>query len=204
MLRKNERPSSLTSWQVQQLEWIGRSLRKFNRTARRQLRRIGYTDMTRMQYRQAGDLFGTIATRMIGALRFHHEVLKAEPERQPLRLVVRFVACAHRTENRQLTGHDDDEVVREALKHGPAYQAEIESLLELTNSIEDLVSKRSTLRGAPLNEFFRGINCLRLAVLQQQRHLLATAPLQLMPLEIEFEDTPEVCSECLKSKASTP
>ena len=97
---------------------------------------------------------------MIGALRFRHEILKAEQEQQPIRLNVRFVTpCVHnvhRSESRQLTGHDDDEAEREALRQDPAHQAEIESLLELTNSIEDRVSRRSMLRGAPLNEFFRG------------------------------------------------
>lgn len=73
-------------------------------------------------------------------------------------------------------------------------------MLELTNSIEERVSRRSMLRGAPLNEFFRGINRLRLAVLQQQQYLLATAP-QLMPLfELHVADGPDICTDCLKSK----
>jgi len=88
----------------------------------------------------------------------------------------------------QLTGHDDDEVELEALKQDPAHDAEIESLLELTNSIEELVSRRSMLRGVPLNEFFRGINRFRIAMRQQQQHLLATVH-QLKPqVEIQFED----------------
>ena len=116
MLRKNQRPSRLTSWQVQQLKRVKRTLRKLNREARRELRRIKYTDLSRTQCRDAGDMFGTIATRMIGALRFQHEILKAEQERKPLRLMVRFVTpCVHhvhRSESRQLTGHDDDEIGR--------------------------------------------------------------------------------------------
>jgi hypothetical protein len=122
----------------------------------------------------------------------------------PLRLMVRFVTpCVHhvhRSESRQRTGHDDDEAEREALKQDPAHQAEIISLLELTNSIEDLVSRRSSLRGVPLNAFFRGINRFRLAVLQQQQYLLATAP-QLIPLfELQVADGPDICPDCLKSK----
>jgi len=74
------------------------------------------------------------------------------------------------------------------VKQDRAHQAEIESLLELTNSIEDLVSRRSMLRGMPLNRFFLRINRFRSAVLGQQQHLLATVP-QLMPqVEIQFED----------------
>jgi len=203
MVRKNQRPLSLTSREVQQLKRISRSLRKLNRAARRELRRIRYTDLTRTQYRKAGDLFGTIATVMIGAPRFHHEVLKAEREQQTHRIVVHFVTpCiyhVHRSESRQLTGHDD-EPKREALKRDPAHQAEIESLLKLTNSIEELVLRRSMLRGVPLNAFFRGINRFRLAMLQQQQHLLDTAP-QLIPLvELQFADGPDICTDCLKSK----
>lgn len=204
MLRKNQRPFRLTSWQVQQLNRISHSLRKLNRAARRELRRIRYAGLTRRQYREAGNLFGTIATRMIGVLRFHDEIMKAEQEPEPIRLKVCFVEpCVHHvhpSESRQLTGHDDDEAERAALKREPAHQAEIEPLLELTNSIEDLVSRRSMLRGAPLDAFFRSINRLRLAVLQQKQHLVATAP-QLVPLfELEVADGPDICPDCLKSK----
>src|SRR5437879_7876909 len=138
-----------------------------NCSARRELRRIRHTDLTRTQYREAGNLLGTIATRMIRELRFHHAILKAEQEPQLFRLKVRFVAPSahhvHRSERRQLTGHYDDEAERKAVKQDPAHRAEIESLLELTNSIEDLVSMRSMLRSVPLNAFFLGIN-RRLAV----------------------------------------
>ena len=40
---------------------------------------------------------------------------------------------------------------------------------------------------------------MKLAVLQQQQHLLATAP-QLIPLVLEVADGPEICTDCLKSK----
>ena len=56
------------------------------------------------------------------------------------------------------------------------------------------------LRGSPLNAFFLGINRIRLALLEQQRHLLATAP-QLVPLfELEVADGPEICTDCLNAK----
>lgn len=140
---------------------------------------------------------------MISALRFRDEILKAKQPQQQFRLNVRFVTpCVHhvhRYESRQLAGQDDDEAQREALTLHPAHQAEVASLLELTNSIEEHVSRRSMLPGAPLNGFFRGINGLRLAVLQQRRYLLAIAP-QLMPLfELHVADGPDICTECLKS-----
>jgi hypothetical protein len=50
------------------------------------------------------------------------------------------------------------------------------------------------LRGASLKEFFGGINRLRLAVLQQQQYLLATAP-HLLQFELHVTDGPEICPE---------
>src|SRR6266550_6030371 len=118
MPRKNQGPFKFTDSQVQQLKRTNKNLRKLNRAARRELRRVGHTELTRTQHREAGDLLRTIATRMIGALRFHHAIEKAEPEQQPLRIVVRFVTpCVHQSESKQLTAHDDDdEAEREALK----------------------------------------------------------------------------------------
>jgi hypothetical protein len=204
MHRKNQRPLRLTSWQVEQLKWTSHRLRKLNRDALRELRRIGHMGLTRTQCREAGDLFGTIATRIISALRFRDEILKAEQPQQQFRLNVRFVTpCVHhvhRSKSRQLAGQDDDEAQREALTLYPAHQAGVASLLELTTSIEERVSRRSMLPGARLNEFFRGINRLRLVVLQQQQYLLAPAP-QLMPLfELHIADGPDICTDCLKSK----
>ena len=203
MLRKNQRPISLSSWQVRQLKRISHALRKLNRNARCELRRIGYTDLTRTQYREAGDLFGTIARRMISPLRFHYEVLKAEPEPQTHRLMLRFVTpCVHnvkRSESRQITRLDDNETERQGMRHDPAHQAEIEALLELTNSIEDRVSKRAMLRGVPLNAFFLGINRFRSAVLEQQQYLLAIAPQSIPLVELQVADGPDICIDCLKS-----
>jgi hypothetical protein len=46
---------------------------------------------------------------------------------------------------------------------------------------------------------FGGINRLRLAVLQQQQDLLATAPHRML-FELHVADSPEICPDCLKSK----
>jgi hypothetical protein len=185
---------------VQQLKPVSHTLRKLNREARHELRRIKYTDLTSTRYREAGELFGTIATRMIGALRFRHEILRADQEPLRFHLEVHFVEpCVHRYQGSQLTGPDDDEVERAALKLEPAHQAEIMSLLELTNSIEGPVSRRSTLRGAPRNVFFRGLDRFRLALIQQRQHLLATSPQPKLLFELEVADGPDICAECLKS-----
>ena len=100
MPRKNQRPCNFTDWQAQQLKRNNQSLRKLNRAARCELRVIGRMDLTHRQYRKAGESFGSIATRMIGALRFHHAIVKAGPEQQPLRIVVSFVTpCVDGSEN---------------------------------------------------------------------------------------------------------
>ena len=185
---------------MQQLKPVSRTLRKLNREARHELRRIKYTDLTSTRYREAGELFGTIATRMIGALRFRHEILKADQEPLRFHLEVHFVEpCVHVSESRPLTGHGDDEAC-EALKLEPAHQAEIMSLLELTNSIEDPVSRRSALRGAPRNVFFRGLDRFRLALLKQRQHLLATSPQPKRLFELQVTDVFDICPDCLKSK----
>jgi hypothetical protein len=200
MRRKNHGPLHLTSWQVEQLKLITHSLRKLNRDALRELRRIGHTGVTPTQYREAGGSFGSIATRMISALRFRCGVLKAEPEQLRFQLNVRFVTpCVHRSKSKELSRRDDDKAEPEALIPHPAHQAEMASLLELTNSIEARVSRRSVSRGASLDRFFRGIARLRLAVLQQQQDLLATAP-QVFQFKLNVADGPEICPDCLKSK----
>jgi len=199
MLRKNQRSLRLTSWQVQQLKPVSHTLRKLNREARHELRRIKYTDLPSTRYREAGELFGTIATRMIGALRLRHEILRAEQEPLRFQAKVHFVEpCVHRYKGSQLTGPGDDEVEREVLKLEPAHQAEIMSLLELTNSIEDPVSRRSTSRGAPRNVFFRGLNRFRFALLKQRQHLLATSPQP--KFDFQVAKVFDICPDCLKSK----
>jgi hypothetical protein len=184
---------------MQQLKPVSHTLRKLNREARHKLRRIKYTDLTRTRYREAGELFGTIATRMIGALRLRQEILRAEQEPLRFQVEVHFVEpCVHVSESRPLTGYGDDEAECDALKLEPAHQAEILSLLELTNSIEELVSRRFMLRGVPLNEFFRGIHRFRLAVVQQRQHLLATSPRP--KFDFQVAEVFDICPDCLKSK----
>jgi hypothetical protein len=144
-----------------------------------------------------------VATRMTSALRFRQEILTAGRQQQPLRIVLRFgMQCRNCSEREQLPVHDDDETTREALKQDPAHQTEITSLLELTSRIEELVSTRSTLRGAPLNAFFRQVSRFRRAVLKQQRDFQATALRQTTEIEIEHQDEDpnglDICDECHK------
>jgi hypothetical protein len=167
MLRKNQRPFTFTDRQKQQLKGISHDLRKFNRIARGQLRRIGHLNLTPRQYCEAGEFLGIVATRMTSALRFRKAILRAGRQQQPLRIVMHFdTLCDHCSESGQVTGHDDDdETTREALKQDPAHLSEVDSLLELTSRIEELVSTRSALRGPPLGAFFRRVSRFRLAVL---------------------------------------
>jgi len=133
MIRKNERQFNFTDWQVQQLRRNNYSLRNLNRAALGRLRRIGYTALTDTEYREAGDSFATIATRMMSALRVRRQILIAGREQTPLRIQVTIGAmCEPCSKNRIPTKPDDNESAsREALEQDPAHQSEIESLLEL-------------------------------------------------------------------------
>jgi hypothetical protein len=203
MLRTNQRPFYFTDTQVQQLKRTNDTVRKLNRIARGELRRIGQLGVTPRQHREAGESLGTIATRMTSVLQFRQGILTAGRQQQPLRIVVRVgMLCHHCSERGQLPVRDDDETTREALKQDPAHQSEITSLLELTSRIEELVSTRSTLRGAPLNAFFRQVSRFRRAVLKQQRDFQATALRQTTEIEIEVQDEDQIgldiCDECHK------
>ena len=202
MLRTNQRPFYFTDTQVQELKRTNDTVRKLNRIARGELRRIGQLGLTPRQHREAGESLGIVAIRMTSVLRFRQEILTAGRQQQPLRIVVRFVMrCRDCSEREQLRVHDEYETAREALKQDPAHQTEITSLLELTSRIEELVSTRSTLRGAPLNAFFRQVSRFRLAVLKQQRDFQATALRQTPEIVVEEPDenpNGDLCDECHK------
>lgn len=199
MLRKDQRPFCFTDSQVQQLNRISHKLRKLNRSAKDQLRWLGRPSQTTGQCREASESLGNIATQMTSALRFRQQILRIGRQQQPDLLVVRYIlSCDHLPSNPTPTELDDSGTPRKAMKPDPAHQTELQSLLELTSRIEDLVSTRSTLRGATLNAFFRRISRLRLAVLIQQEALEALADEQ--PFKVEFEDEgPDDCPECAKS-----
>jgi hypothetical protein len=199
MLRKDQRPFCFTDSQVQELNRINYKLRKLNRSAHDQLRWLGRPSLTTGQYREASESLGNIATQMTSALRFRRQILRTGREQQPSVFVVRYVpSCDHLPSNPTLTELDDSGTPRKAMKPDPAHQTELKSLLEFTSRIEDLVFTRSTVRGATLNAFFRGISRLRLAVLIQQEALEALADEQ--PFKVEFEDEgPNGCPDCAKS-----
>jgi hypothetical protein len=117
MLRKNQRPFLFTEVQLQQLKRTEDSLRKLNRDALRELRRIGFTDLTNRKYSEAGESFQIVATQMISALRFREEILIAGREQQPqlIQVVIRrkCVACS---KDRSLSRRDDEEAASSIIK----------------------------------------------------------------------------------------
>jgi len=201
MLRKNQKPFYFTEEQEKQLETNNLGLRKLNRIAREELRRIGHIGITPRQYREAGESLGMLATRMNSALRFRQEIPRAGRQQQPDRVVIHFSTLCDCPESRRLREHKEDKNACEALKPDLAHLAEIDALLALTSRIEELVSYRSTLRGSQLNAFFRQISRFGLAVLKQQQHLQAAVPQQELQIEFQDEDPNglNICPHCHQS-----
>lgn len=195
MLRKNQKPFYFTNEQEKQLETNNLGLRKLNRIAREQLRRIGHIGITPTQYREAGVSLGLLATRMSSALRLRQQILSAG-QQQPSLTVIHFEPFCECPESRRLREHRKDQNVCEALKPDPAHLAEVDVLLALTTRIEDLVSCRSTLRGSQLNAFFRQISRFGLAVLKQQKHFQAAVSEQEPQIQFQDED---ICPHCHQS-----
>jgi hypothetical protein len=104
--------------------------------------------------------------------------------------------CVDCSTSSQLIAHLEGETGREALNQDPDLETDIASLLNLTSRIEELVSTRSRLRGAPLSGFFRRMSRFRLAVLSQQRDLQAATLPQTPRIEVRHENS---CAACHKS-----
>ncbi len=110
MIRKDQRPFNFTDWHVQQLTRSTRSLRRINRAALCELRRIEGTDLTHTQYREAGESVGIMAIRMTLLLRLRQEILVAGREQQQQLIQLIFSSyCENCTESRSLRKPDCDE-----------------------------------------------------------------------------------------------
>jgi hypothetical protein len=197
MLSKNQRPVYFTDGQLQQLRRNTDSLRKLNRVALGALRRIGYTVVTDSEYRDAGDSFSMVASRMGTLLRVRRELLAAGREQLPQRIEVIFGGkCDACWENGPFRKLDDPAAdPREALEPDPAHLSETEALLDLAMRTEGRVSVRRESRRAPLRAFFLGISRLTWAVLRQQRELREAAFKHVPETKVARSDN---CADCHK------
>lgn len=178
MLRRNRRPLLFTGWELQQLERTTVGLRQSNRAALRALQRVRRFGLSTTRYSKEGDSLQMITAQMISALRLRQEILRAGSDREPQTISIKVVYERYDmcSQSRQRRKPDDDEPASgEAPKQDPAYQAEIDSLLELAQRTAERVSRCCKVRAVPTRTFFAGINRLTSALLRQQRHLRETA-----------------------------
>jgi hypothetical protein len=196
MIRKNQRPLYFTDSQLQQLRRNTDSLRKLNRVALGALRRVGSV-VTDLEYRDAGDSFSMVASRMGTLLRVRRELLAAGREQLPQRIEVIFGGkCDACWENGPFRKLDDPAAdPREALEPDPAHLSETEALLDLAMRTEERVSVRRESRRAPLRAFFLGISRLTWAVLRQQRELREAAFKHVPEIKVAYSAN---CSDCHK------
>ncbi len=199
MTRQNQGPINFTDDQEQQLKRIINKLRKLNRDANRELRRLVGTDLTHTQCSKGGDILRIIAIQMISALRVRQGILIAGRRQQPTLIVIGFGLRCDRCSTNMHVGPDDDEPATcEVLKLDPAHVKEIDSLLELARRTEERVSARCESRGMYPIELFRVFSSLTSAILRQQRNLRDTAFKQTPKIKVESDDSggPDICMDC--------
>lgn len=193
MLRKNQRPFMFAVGHVQQLRRSAHSLREVNRAALRELRRIGGTDLTHTQYREASESVGISASRMILLVRYRQEILVTGREQRPQSIQVIFSSdCENCAEIRRLEPGCNEPVSEETLKNDPGYQKEIESLLELALRTEKRVFARHKLGRAVPSMFFTKVSSLISAVIRQQQQLRHMTIRQEPEIEVCYEE----CASC--------
>lgn len=198
LIRKNQRPFKFTDCQGQQLKRINRRLRKLNRTARTELRRVRYAGLT-TQYRETGNRLEIIAIGMISALRVRRGILIAGRQQQPTLYVISFgTQCVNCSKNGHRRTNNDEPAACVVLELDHAHEQEIDSLLELARRTEEAVSARCESRGTCPIKLSRGISRLTSAVLRQQSDLHDTAFKQPPEIKVEFDDLdgPDICMGC--------
>ncbi|MBZ5653583.1 MAG: hypothetical protein LAO18_24245 [Acidobacteriia bacterium] len=194
MLRKNQRPFISSVGCAQQLSRNTHCLREVNRAALRELRRIGDTDLTHTQYREASESVGISASRMILLLRYRQEILATGREQgvQLFQLILGSSDCENCAEIRRLELGCNEPVSEETLKNDPEYQKEIESLLEFALRTERRVFARYKLGRAVPSMFFTKVSSLISAVIRQQQQLRDMTIRQQPEIELCFEE----CASC--------
>jgi hypothetical protein len=188
MILKNSGSQRFTDLELRQLASIDSAQRKLDHDAHTELRCIGELNLTPRQCRQAGEALATVATRLTFALRHRQEILAAARRRPFDKVVVRIGTLCDCPDNQPLPAHDhENETADEELDQNLEDQAEINRLLELATQIEEQSWTRSGLRGARLSIFFRQINRLKLALLNQKKDLEDRIRTPQTQIEVVFD-----------------
>jgi hypothetical protein len=195
MIRKSERPFNFTDRQIAQLKQIHPRLRTLNRNAICELRRIGWTTLTDAQYRDIGKSLETLSIRINNFLRARQGILSAGQNQQPQLIEIVIGSICDKCDGlRARDGDDNGEAAsREALQQDPAYQEELEILLDLLLKTDEDVTRRS--RRAPPRPFFLGLKSMTEAVQRQQRHFRMTTIAQRPSIKV-LEMPNDVCDRC--------
>ena len=88
MLDKKGRRFFLTDPQMQQLVRSNDRLRQSNRSALRELRRVGRSNLTSKKYKEAGIRLEMVAAQIIGVLQLREDILISAREQGAVELVI--------------------------------------------------------------------------------------------------------------------
>lgn len=194
MLSKKDRPFFFTDQQMEQLKSTNGTLLRLNRDVRRELRRIGRSNISDKKYRVAGLLLGNLAMRMISVVQLREDVLDSgraqEPAGVDLVIDVVCIDCVISGKDRQETSRNSDQVP----EADPAHLPELESLIETAQKIGDQAWSRPRILP---NACITGLKRLTNALRKQRRHLHDIAPAP-PSMKVELILKFETCSVCHK------
>jgi hypothetical protein len=187
MLRKN--PGCFTNWQLRQLEKIDSRLGKLDRETHGILRSAKDLKLNCRQWRQVGEVLGTIALRFTFALRCRQEILAAGRRQRYSKIIVRLGTHCYPDEQSPTPHEDDNEIQDDEDDKNFQSQVRVRALLELANLIEEF-SEHSTLRGVALGVFFRQLNRLKTALLKHLIDLEGRIQTPMTKIEVDLGDKP--------------
>jgi hypothetical protein len=182
LLRKN--PGCFTVWQLRQLERIDFRLGKLHREAHGILQRAKDLHLTIRQWREIGELLGTVATRLTFALRCREEILSAGRRQKYKKIIVRLGTYEYPNDEPPKPHEDDNEIKDEEDEKNFESQNRVQALLELASLIEDFISEHPTLRGVVLGVIFRQINRLKVALLKHLKDLEGRVLIPMTEIEV--------------------
>ena len=168
MKHANELPLNLTDWQILQLKRTNSSLRSLNRQVFHELQRICRNDLSRAQYRDAGQFFQTMAIRMISAMRVREKIVAAG-HKQGLELYKIIIGPSCECSAKATADHKS--VSNRALKVIRYTTKKSTLCWNWSCAPADLQPEHCRSRRLPPECFFVGLDRITSAVLRQQRHL---------------------------------
>jgi len=195
MLDKKGRRFFLTDPQMQQLVRSNDRLRQSNRSALRELRRVGRSNLTSKKYKEAGICLEMVADQIIGVLKLREDLLISAQEQAAAAFVIFEVRpiCGDCTAPpEELKDHLDEELPAS----DPAHYRALDHLIEFAQGTVARLWSGSIQRKPFPVAFSKGLRRLTSALLKQRRHLRETT-LAPPPTRTEFRvPSDNSCSRC--------